>query len=88
VRPYPSAWVGTNLNSQKLVLLRKRVDEFNFIQLTVIVDRGGRVTSIEVRRRTSTDTRRIPSFDLGGHGRYVAVPGPWVGFAEEVARPS
>jgi hypothetical protein len=47
-RLYPNARFDTNLNSQQLVLLRKRVDEFNFIHLAVIVDRSGRVTSIEV----------------------------------------
>jgi hypothetical protein len=47
-RLYPTARFDTDLNSQRLVLLRKRVDEFNFIHLAVIVDRGGRVTSIEV----------------------------------------
>jgi hypothetical protein len=47
-RLYPNARFDTNLNSQKLVLLRKRVDEFNFIHLAVIVDRSGRVNSIEV----------------------------------------
>lgn len=47
-RLYPKARFDTNLNSQQLVLLRKRVDEFNFIHLAVVVDRSGRVTSIEV----------------------------------------
>jgi hypothetical protein len=47
-RLYPHARFDSNYNSNWLVLLSKRVDEFNFVHLAVVVDRSGRVTSIEV----------------------------------------
>jgi hypothetical protein len=47
-RRYPRARFDSDLNNNQLVLLRKRVDEFNFVHLAVVVDRSGRVTSIEV----------------------------------------
>ncbi len=47
-RLYPQAKFASDAQSNWLVLLRKRIDEFNFVHLAVAVNRTGRVTSIEV----------------------------------------
>ena len=47
-RVYPGARLDRPLGKPWLVLLRRRVDEFDFIRLAVAVGRNGRVASIEV----------------------------------------